>query len=178
MAQEVAHWQPQPTTLSLEQRSENAKLALQDSVAPSGALKAAKQLVGSYAHLRPDNPETFLASIAAVLAQYPAGVVEECVDPRRGVARKAEFLSVAKVVEWCDAKLAYFQAMASYQRRQAEPAPSREFTEEERAAGLEFLRKLADELRTPALKAALTGKPSGITDDDLRARYPQREAAE
>ncbi|HET7156090.1 MAG TPA: hypothetical protein VFI87_12060 [Hyphomicrobiaceae bacterium] len=84
------------------------------SSTPSQSARAAKQLVGSYAHLRPDNPETFLASIAAVMAQYPLGIIEEAADPRRGIARKVEFLSVKSLVEWCDARLAFYQGLASY----------------------------------------------------------------
>ena len=85
----VSHWQPQPTTLSLAQRVLSARMILQQASAPSQATRLAKQLVGSYAHLRPDNPQTFIESIAAVLAQYPLGVIEEVADPRRGIARKA-----------------------------------------------------------------------------------------
>lgn len=171
---ELALWQPPPTTSSLELRSENAKLALRDSVAPSLALKAAKQLVGSYAHLKPDQPETFLASIASVLAQYPAGVVQECVDPRRGLARKAEFLSIAKVVEWCDAKLAHFQALASYQRRLSEAQPQREFTDEERKAASEFMARLAQEL-AGRTQVPLKPRFHVPTDEELRAAYPKRD---
>jgi hypothetical protein len=117
----VTPWRAQPMTLSLEQRVSSAKTILAQSSSPSHASKAAKQLVGSYAHLRPDNPTTFIESIAAVLAQYPPSVADECADPRRGIARKAEFLSVKAVVEWCEARLEYYQAIAAYRG----PPPTR-----------------------------------------------------
>lgn len=129
-------------------------MALADSTTPSDALKAAKQLVGSYAHLRPDNPETFLASIGAVLAQYPLGLVREVVDPRTGIARKAEFLSVAALVAWCDDRLSHLTMLANYEARPPKP-PERVFTDEERAAGREFLAKLAAELKGGTVAAAL-----------------------
>lgn len=81
---------------------------------PSQAARLATQLVGSYAHLKPDNPETFIASIAAVLAQYPLGVAEDAADPRKGIARTAEFLTVKALVDWCDARLAFYQGLAAY----------------------------------------------------------------
>jgi hypothetical protein len=102
---------------------------------PSEALKATKQIVGSYAHLKPDQPEIFLASIAAVLAQYPWGIVEECADPRKGIARTVEFLSVAKVADWCDERLAFYQSAARY----VPPAITyveRELTDKEQEKGL------------------------------------------
>ena len=148
MGQELARWQQPRTTLSLEQRSSNAKLVIAHQTAPSEALKAAKQLVGSYAHLRPDQPETFLASIASVLAQYPLGIVQECVDPRLGIARKAEFLSVAKLVEWLDNRLAYHQALASYVKRRDERVDNyaADLTDEDRKAASEFMANLAKEI--------------------------------
>lgn len=99
-------------------------------------------MTGSYAHLRPDNPEVFIASIAAVLAQYPFCIAEEAADPRMGIARKAEFLSVKALVEWCDARLAFYQSLASY----VPPAPAlkkREFTAEEEQMGRDAVRGLA-----------------------------------
>lgn len=131
----------QPTTLSLEHRVTEAKEILSQSTNPTQASKAAKQLVGSYAHIRPDNPETFIASIAGVLAQYPLGLVEECVDPRRGVARSAEFLTIAAIVDWCDVRLAFYQALASYVARKPERTEP-QLTDDERARGIAAYRGL------------------------------------
>lgn len=101
----------------------------------------AKQLVGSYAHLRPDNPETFIASIAAVLAQYPLGVAEECVDPRKGIARGAEFLSVKAIIDWCDKRLSFYQGLATYVAL-PKPVPAPEPTVEEMRRGNAAMRGL------------------------------------
>lgn len=110
----------------------NAKLALSSSTSPVEAARAAKQLVGSYAHMKPGDPDVFVASIAAVLSQYPLGLVRECCDPRTGVARTAKFLSVAELVEWLDRRLEHHRALAAHKPRPpALPAPT--FTEEHKA---------------------------------------------
>lgn len=146
MGMDLQAWQPPQTTLSLEQRSLNAKIILATRAAPSDALKSAKQLVGSYAHLKPDQPETFLASIASVMAQYPLGLIQECADPRVGIARKCEFLSVAKLVAWLDDRLAFHQAMASYERRRNDREYGSDMTDADRKAASEFLTQLAAEI--------------------------------
>lgn len=128
-------------TLSLEQRVSSAKTILAKSSTPSQAAKAAKTIVGTFAHVRADNPETFIASIAAVLSQYPLGVVEDCADPRIGIARKVEFLSVKSLVEWCDARLSFYQGLAAY----VAPPPKRaepELTPDEWRRGNAAMRGL------------------------------------
>jgi hypothetical protein len=169
------------TTLSLEQRAENAKRILKRETTPSEALKAAKQLLGSYAHIRPEQPETFLASIAAVLAQYPSGVVLECVDPRIGLARSTEFLSVAKVVEWCETRELYHRHLATYQPRQIDQAnkypTDRVFSDEERELARRFLGNLTEELAerlTKKTRKAMQQTYAPLTDDELRALYGKR----
>jgi hypothetical protein len=142
-ANEVAPWRPQATTLSLEQKVSSAKMILSVQASPSQAARLAKQLVGSYAHLRPDNPETFIASIAAVLAQYPLGVSEEVADPRKGIARKAEFLSIKALVDWCDTRLAFYQGLASYAGGPITPRPTvEELTREQMERGGAAMRGL------------------------------------
>ncbi len=132
MGQELAVWPRQQTTLSLEQRSSISRVVLSSTTSATEAAKAAKQLIGSYAHMKPGDPDVFVASIAAVLSQYPLGIVQECADPRSGVARKVKFLSVAELVEWLDDRLENHRALASYKPRPpALPAPV--FTEEHKA---------------------------------------------
>lgn len=169
----VTPWRAQPMTLSLEQRVSSAKMILAQPSTPSHASKAAKQLVGSYAHLRPDNPTTFIESIAAVLAQYPLGVVEECADPRKGIARKSEFLSVKALVDWCDARLAFYQGLASYAGTPVVRLEQREFSRDEMQRGGAAMRGL---FRALADKRDITG----MTFDEAveLGRDPVKEAAE
>lgn len=51
-----------------------------------------------------NDPETYTAAVAAVLAEYPPEVVRLVTDPRTGIARTLKFLpSVAEVAGACDA---------------------------------------------------------------------------
>lgn len=84
---------------------------------PKRASELAKQLTGQWANLKPDNPEIFIASVAAVVAQYPLGLVEECADPRRGMVRHVKFFGIDVLVEWCDKRLEFHQSLAGYVRK-------------------------------------------------------------
>lgn len=126
------------TTSSLAQKVSSAKMILSSPTNPSVALKAAKTLIGSFAHLRPDNAEVFVAAIGAVLAQYPLGIVEEAVDPRKGIARTVEFLSVKALVDWCDKRLSFYQGLASYVALPAKPKEPELTPEEWRRSSAAF----------------------------------------
>ena len=147
------------TTSLLVLKAAEAKIVVsQPTTSASSALKAAKQLVGSFPHARPPEPETYAAALGATLAQYPPRIVNECVDPRAGLARKREFPpTVASIVEWCDARLAHYEALAKYEAR--EKPPEREFTEEDRVIARKFLADLAEELKgrhKPVIAAAFS----------------------
>lgn len=143
------------TSLSLRQRSENAKLVLATRAQPSYALMAARRLIGSWPNARPPEPETYTAAISAALCAYPQGVIDECCDPRIGLARKREFPpTVASVVEWCDDRLEYYQVLANYEAKAREV--EREFTDEDRAQAKKFLREKA---RNPASPFAAALSP-------------------
>src|SRR5205823_1005596 len=86
---------------SLEQRSASARLTLAQRITPNQAAKAADQLVGQFASLRADNPKVFIQAVSDVFEQYPPGVVEECIDPRTGLASRVEFLSLKSLGDWC-----------------------------------------------------------------------------
>jgi hypothetical protein len=139
----------------------------QETTSASSALKAAKQIVGCFPHARPPEPETYAGALGATLAAYPPHIVSECADPRVGIVRKLRFPpTVAELVEWCDHRLAHYQALARYQAR--EERPEREFTDEDRALAKRFLADLAAELR-----ARNPGSPAASM-----LSQPQREAAE
>lgn len=151
------------TTSLLVQKATEAKQILSHPTSASSALKAAKQLVGCFPHARPPEPETYAAALGATLAQYPQAIVDECVDPRRGLARKLTFPPTVKdIVDWCDQRVRHFETLATYQPR--EIAPQREFTDEDRALAKRFLADLAAELkarnpRSP-LAAVLAPQPA------------------
>lgn len=138
-----------PTTSYPEQKAAIAKQLLAAPTTSTEASKAAKNLVGQWANLKPDNPAVFITSIAAVLSKYPHALVDECVDPRVGAATKIEFLSIASLTAWCDRRLEHYQALAQW-KQPALPAPQLpdDPLMAERVRGL--LVELADALRHKA----------------------------
>src|SRR6266496_4989720 len=79
-------------------------------------LKAA-QMFGCFRTGQANDPDLYVAGIAAVLAEYPPKVIEYVTDPRTGLPRKMTFLpSVAEVGEACEREMA---PIISEQRRVA-----------------------------------------------------------
>lgn len=178
-----------------------AKALLSRPATPTDATKAAKTLVGSFANLRPDQPDVFIASIAAVLAGYPLGVVQEAVDPRRGLARKVEFLSIKSLSDWCDERMKFHNTLAGYEERPKLPERP-DLSDDQRGRGLAAWLGLQRTLNEHGPEAAkvltfdaavslgveLVERGEGTaaprlqtfkpySDDDLRAKYPSDEAA-
>lgn len=119
-----------------------SRAILTSSTSPTAALKAAKQLVGCYPHARPPDPEVYAGALAAVLAQYPLGLVDECCDPRRGLAREREFPpTVASIVDWCENRLKYHQTLANFNGMPAKRIEV-DYSPEHRATMLQRLSKL------------------------------------
>lgn len=146
MAQEIQLWKP--SIGSPNERKATAIEALKFTTSPQAAIKAAKQLVGCWPHARPADPETYAAALAAVLAQYPAGVVAECCDPRVGLARKREFPpTVACVVEWCDERVEFHRRWSTFVPHQAIVDDYRPVAPEVRERVGALIKRLADHLR-------------------------------
>lgn len=118
MANSLTSWTPSPS-LGLAQRAEISRNVLSRATSPREAVDAAERLIGQWPHARPPDAKTYAASLAAVLAAYPLGLVQECCDPRTGLARSREFPpTVAALVEWLDGRLEWHQTVARYK-----PAP-------------------------------------------------------
>lgn len=140
MGQNLQLWMPS-TALTIEQQAQRSALALKHATSPQEAIKAARQLAGSWPHARPPDPDGYAASLAAALAAYPLGVVQECCDPRTGLARVREFPpTVAAIVEWCDRRLTYHRGMVKWGERVRKPEP--EYSEEHRRGMLGRLQEL------------------------------------
>lgn len=166
--QDLVPWRPPATTSSLELRCEQSRSTIARSTTEVDAARAAKTLIGSYAFLKVHDPDVFNASIAAVLSQYPLGLVQECVDPRRGAARKIKFLSVNELVDWLDGRLEFHQALARHVPRVALPAPvPKVHPPEHRATMVERFR---------ALVASLTAGRQDPIDKLRRAHRARVEA--
>jgi hypothetical protein len=102
------------SALNLTPQAIKSLAILRCETSPQRALDAAERLIGQWPHAKPPNPKTYSAAIAAVLTGYPLGLVQQCCDPRTGLARHREFPpTVAAIVAWCDLRLAWHQAMAT-----------------------------------------------------------------
>jgi hypothetical protein len=128
------------TTSSLAQRAKIARDLLAYPISATAALKAAKDLGGNFSSLRPDNPARFFEGVARILVEYPLGIVEECIDPRVGLASKIEFLSLHALKVWLDERLTFHQSLAAY----VEPKPpiKRKLTQAELGQGAAAMRGL------------------------------------
>jgi hypothetical protein len=94
---------------------EISRNVLSRATSPREAVDAAERLIGQWPHARPPDAKTYAASLAAVLAGYPLGLVQECCDPRTGLARTREFPpTVAAIVEWCDKRLDHHRTVATW----------------------------------------------------------------
>lgn len=139
MAQDLASWTPS-TASSIAQQALKSKAALRYAISAQMALMQAKKLTSAWPHARPPDPDGYAASLAAVLAGYPLGVVEECCDPRTGLARSREFPpTVAAVVEWCDRRVKHHRGMVKWGER---IRPEAEFSDEHRKSMLNRLQAL------------------------------------
>lgn len=66
-------------------------------------MERARLLFGSYRKGQADDPEVYVASISAVLSEYPPDVVEFVTDPRTGIQKRKKWLpDVPEVVEACE----------------------------------------------------------------------------
>jgi hypothetical protein len=140
-----------------------------------------KRLLGAWPHANPPDPQAYAASLAAVLAAYPLGLVQECCDPRTGLARVREFPpTVAALVEWLDKRLQWHQTVAQYKGAGA-PRIEQKFSDEHRKSMIERMQTLIHDLFDPA-KAKPWTRPVGPfeTPDDKwneRRRAAQPQAA-
>lgn len=114
MGSNLTLWTPSPS-LGLAQRAEQSRAILQCATSPREAIDAAERLIGQWPHAKPPDAKTYAASLAAVLAQYPLGLVHECCDPRVGLARSREFPpTVAALVEWLDKRIDWHTKLAAH----------------------------------------------------------------
>ena len=140
-----------PATLSPEHKRARAQQVVATTTPlPSVAIKKAEMLAAQWPHAKPPNMSAWLAGLAATLAQYPLGVIDECVAPGSGLASEREFPPTqACVKDWCDKRLREHQAFASWVPRLPKP-PEREFSDEHCATMRSRLQALMHSLLVPA----------------------------
>lgn len=146
MAQQIQSAQPS-TRSQIIQQAATAKSILETPTSAKQAAEAGKRLLGSFPHAKPADPEGYALSIAMVLQQYPLGVVQNCCDPRTGLAREREFPpTVASIVDWCELRVKRHQGAVIHARQiEAE----KEFTEHHRKTMLGRLAELWKGLLKP-----------------------------
>ncbi len=144
----------QRTILSPEQRKENAKMVLASpAIKSSEAYKMAKRLTGQFPHLKPGEPEFFLMGVAAILEQYPAGLVAESLRPDVGYAVTVEYFSLKSLREWFQTRLEMNMALANWRPRQL-PPPEQDFSPEHRLTMLMRLKELFSGADNPNMRKA------------------------
>jgi hypothetical protein len=179
MAQDLARADHESTTSLAVQRNKKAVAALAQSSTPdSVALKAAKTLVRQWPHARPPDADAWQIAIGAKLSTYPPMIVEECCDPRTGLATVREFPpTVQAVTDWCDHRLQYHRNWANY-RPVNKPINKPDPPVKHPSIG-QWLMDLGKRLRQFPKKPKPEPARQAPTDDELRAYYkPQSEAAE
>lgn len=104
----------------------------------------------------------FIESIASIFSNYPLGLVDECCDPTRGIARKVEFLSVKALIDWLDERLTFYRALERYVpppvRPQLEAGP---VTAEDCG---NLMAKVAEELRASNKRSPLDEMHRQVAD--------------
>ena len=158
--------------------------------------------MSQWPHAKPVDFDIWYTSIGAVLAEYPAVIVDECRNPRRGLSKVREFPpTIACVTEWCDARLKEYKALAEYRPLLAR-GPEPDYSNDHREGMLQRLSTLLHDLFNPKRQLAWI-RPRGrfeqpgdqwdrkqapprphpkqswkpYTLEELRARYPVKEAA-
>ena len=72
---------------------------------PAYAIRKAGELLNLYRRADAQDPETYVAGLAAVLSEYSPEVVDNVCDPRTDIARRLKWLpTIAEIAEECDAR--------------------------------------------------------------------------
>lgn len=77
-------------------------------------LERATMLLGCYRRDEANNPEVYIAAVAAVLSEFQPDVIEYVTDPRTGLPRTSKWPpNPAEVAEACEARRRYLDAISS-----------------------------------------------------------------
>jgi hypothetical protein len=82
------------------------------------ALDRAKLLLGCYRRTDANDPETYIAAIAAVLSLYDAALIRDATDPRTGIQTSAKHAAwppnVGELKAFCDDEAGHRSRMKKY----------------------------------------------------------------
>ena len=124
------------------------------------AARATAQLIGCYPSGKPSDPETYIAAIAAVLAEYPQEIVEQVTSPSTGLARHLKFLpSVAEVSDACETAMQPYRLRwrDEFRRREREIERQNDLMN---APDAETEKRIARGLAKLSMDLAKVGDPS------------------
>lgn len=129
-------------------------------------------IAGCYRRGEAEEPEIYIAALAAILSSYPEAVVARVADPRTGVAGKSQFLpTVAEVRHCCEIEM---KPIRDEMRREA----SRKFVEapserSHRKTYAELVEEYPDILGQSGPRRNITPSPAAIAhlEESLRAKF-------
>ena len=85
------------------------------------AAERAKLLLGFYRKGDAEDPDTYVAGVAAVLSEYPADIIRRVTDPRTGIASRSKWLpALAEIRDFCENEFAPTRRMQEFEKRSAE----------------------------------------------------------
>lgn len=132
----------------------------------SYAADRARLLLGCYRTGDANDPETYVAAIAAVLARYPEEIITAVTHPVSGIAVEVKWLpSVLEVKEACERAILPIRNQAAREKRIAEQMEARRLEDEAKAAKPSY----------DTLKAKY-GPDWGLVNPDRANRPPQAPA--
>ncbi len=85
------------------------------------AAERAALLLGCYRRGDAENPDLYVAAIAAVMADYPVDIIKRVTDPRTGIPGRSKWLpAVAEIRDFCEAEYEPVRRRQEYDRRAEE----------------------------------------------------------
>ena len=96
--------------VTLTDKECNSAVALLGDDTPASldqASSAVRSIMRVHARTDVDDPAAYAMAAAAILSEYPVGVLLRVSDPRTGIVRRVKFLPrLAELAEACDAEMA------------------------------------------------------------------------
>jgi hypothetical protein len=123
------------------------------------AAERARLLFGQFRKGDANDPQTYVASIAATLAQYPPDVIKLATDPRTGLAAQSEWLpNVKEMRDFCEGVMASRESRKKREQQVEAQLTARQYYEEKRAKAptreeLKAKGLFRDKEKAPALPA-------------------------
>lgn len=151
-----------------------ASMARQEAISGYAADRA-RLLLGCYRTGDANDPDTYVAAIAAILARYPQNIITAVTHPASGLPVKCNWLpTVKEVSDACEAEIAPIAAREAWEARLRDQLADRDRYEEvvPRPTYEELLQKYGPKfgMGTPQAEIKTPSEPAP-TPSQLRAHY-------